>query len=739
MDALHLVLLVDCSPSSRATYRHWLDRDRPQAFTFLEAGDGNAALAICQQSRPDVVLLSDRLPDLAALGFLERLSQQTMGLPSVIILSEQEDVATAVRAIKQGAQDYLVKSKLTSDCLYQAVQAAIAEHQTAATGQQQADAWLRQSEAANHAMIQAIPDLLIRMTRDGECLDILNSPSVKGAYPACAVQDRATFAALFPDLNRQKLHYVQKALQTGELQVYEQELQVDEVTYFEEVRIAPSGRDEVLIIVRDITQQQAALRELKQTEAALRQSEATNRAIFKVIPDILVRMDRDGCCLDFVSGSDHQIFYPQGAAPGRNITDYLPAVPAAQRLHYIQLALETGELQVYDQEIQHDDGNRVEEVRIVPNGADEVLVIVRDVTARQQAEQSLQASEARFHAFMNNSPAASWMTDADGRLLYVSQTYYQIFSLPTQNVVGKTVFELFPTAVAQSFLDTVRWVIDTRQIREIIEVAPRRDGTMGQFLVYRFPLMEQTETCLVGGVAIDITSQLETEQALRQLNQELERRVEQRTAALHQSEAVLQAIFNQAAVGINLADANGRYLKVNQACCDILGYTAAEFLQIDFDQITHPEDWGKGWQERQRLFAGAIDSYSLEKRYIRKDGSLVWVNTTVSAMRNAAGDIECTICVIQDIHQRKYTELQLRQSEARYRAIVEDQTELIARFAPDTTLLFVNEAYCRYFGVQREEVIGTSYAPTIFEADRELVAQRVQSMSAENPTVMKIG
>ncbi|MGI0485523.1 response regulator [Pantanalinema rosaneae CENA516] len=76
-----------------------------------------------------------------------------------------------------------------------------------------------------------------------------------------------------------------------------------------------------------------------------------------------------------------------------------------------------------------------------------------------------------------------------------------------------------------------------------------------------------------------------------------------------------------------------------------------------------------------------------------------------------------------------------QQSEARYRAIVEDQTDLIVRYLPDTTIQFANGAYCRYFGLQLEEVLGQSYNPVIFAADRERVAQLVNSMSAENPTV----
>ena len=89
----------------------------------------------------------------------------------------------------------------------------------------------------------------------------------------------------------------------------------------------------------------------------------------------------------------------------------------------------------------------------------------------------------------------------------------------------------------------------------------------------------------------------------------------------------------------------------------------------------------------------------------------------------------------REIQERQQIEAELRASEARYRAIIEDQTELIARFTPDGTVTFVNGTYCRYFQQQREELIGTHYEPVIFSADRQIVAQLFNSLGRENPLV----
>jgi PAS domain S-box-containing protein len=132
---------------------------------------------------------------------------------------------------------------------------------------------------------------------------------------------------------------------------------------------------------------------------------------------------------------------------------------------------------------------------------------------------------------------------------------------------------------------------------------------------------------------------------------------------------------------------------------------------------------------------GQIPYYN-EVRYHHKNGSTIWVicSGRVIEWDDEGNPLRMIGCHI-DISQSKQAEELLKVSEARYRAIVEDQTELISRYLPDSTIQFVNQAFCRYFGLRSEEVIGKSYEPIIFEEDREIVTRLVKSMSAQNPTV----
>ncbi|MCY7274585.1 MAG: PAS domain S-box protein, partial [Phormidesmis sp. CAN_BIN44] len=193
--------------------------------------------------------------------------------------------------------------------------------------------------------------------------------------------------------------------------------------------------------------------------------------------------------------------------------------------------------------------------------------------------------------------------------------------------------------------------------------------------------------------AAELERQQATE-ALEQLNQELEDRVEQRTSALRSSEATLSAIFNQAAVGMDLATLDGQYVKVNQKLCGILGYTQEELLTKNFKGLFHPEDIDKGQAERQQLYAGAIDSFSVEMRYLHKDGSAVWINLTVSLIYKPSGEPAYSIGVVEEIGDRKRAEEALRQSEEKFRQIAEHtQSVFWMTNANCSEIIYVSPAY----------------------------------------------
>ena len=133
-------------------------------------------------------------------------------------------------------------------------------------------------------------------------------------------------------------------------------------------------------------------------------------------------------------------------------------------------------------------------------------------------------------------------------------------------------------------------------------------------------------------------------------------------AELRESEERFRGTFENAAVGIANVGAQGEWLRVNQKLCDIVGYTREELLQRTFQSITHPEDLGADMAQFARLLRGEIDSYELEKRYLHKQGRVVWIHLTVAARRDQGGHLLYRISVVQDISNRKQAQQELQRA-----------------------------------------------------------------------------
>jgi PAS domain S-box-containing protein len=183
-------------------------------------------------------------------------------------------------------------------------------------------------------------------------------------------------------------------------------------------------------------------------------------------------------------------------------------------------------------------------------------------------------------------------------------------------------------------------------------------------------------------------------------------------AHYQESERRFRQTFENAAVGIAHVDFNGRFIRVNQSLADITGYSKAELLQMTFQEITHPDDLEADLEQAQRLSAGEIENYTLEKRYRQKDGSYIWVDLTGSMQNDANGKPECFIAVIQDITLKKKAEQSLRESEQYVRRIIDTLFTFVGVLTVDGVLIEANNAPLQAAGITRKDVYGKPFEQT---------------------------
>lgn len=169
--------------------------------------------------------------------------------------------------------------------------------------------------------------------------------------------------------------------------------------------------------------------------------------------------------------------------------------------------------------------------------------------------------------------------------------------------------------------------------------------------------------------------------------------------ALEDSEERFRTVFRQAAVGVAQTNTRtGELVRVNEKFSNVLGYSVQELQQMRFQDFTHPDDLQSDLELTERMVAGDVPEFQLEKRYLHKDGHTVWAHLTVSPMRTPGGKPEFHIAVMQDITTRKQMEEALRTSEQRLRGILLRMPVGVCLVHKDGTIVFRNERYLQICG-----------------------------------------
>lgn len=221
------------------------------------------------------------------------------------------------------------------------------------------------------------------------------------------------------------------------------------------------------------------------------------------------------------------------------------------------------------------------------------------------------------------------------------------------------------------------------------------------------------------GIISDITTSRRAQEEVQRLNQELEQRVLERTAQLKAASDQFRIVFEQAPVGVSWVEwGNPDRFHLNGRFCDIIGLTPKE--AENFDNImaaTHVEDRGKQMALMDEIRAGKRNRFSLEKRYLHKDGRVVWAELTVAVLRDERGALTQQFAMISDVTERHEAEERLRRSELRFRRFVENASEILYSLSPEGVYLYVSPNWTNKLGHPVSEVTGKSFEQFVHPDD----------------------
>ena len=325
----------------------------------------------------------------------------------------------------------------------------------------------------------------------------------------------------------------------------------------------------------------------------------------------------------------------------------------------------------------------------------ELQRLKRQLSQQGLFEEALLQSQAHLRNILDSLFVFIVVLQPDGRVLKANRAPLDMAGLLLDDVAGR------------QYLDCAWWKEDaelTARLKNALERA--RQGQASRFdlnvvtkagksvtLDYMLtPMYDENGTLIrIICCAVDISDRNRFERALSE------------------SESRFRSTFENAAVGMAQLRTDGRWLAVNEKLCQIFGYSRQELLSLSFREISHPDDRSDEMTLPQRMLTGKLAPQSIEKRYIRKDGSIVWATVTAShpiRMDDGSGYL---IAVVEDITARKRAETALRESEHKFRTLADGIPQLAWMADPSGWIYWYNQRWYDYTGTTQEQTLGWNW------------------------------
>jgi PAS domain S-box-containing protein len=502
----------------------------------------------------------------------------------------------------------------------------------------------------------------------------------------------------------------------------------------------------------------------KRAEGELRENEQRLSSIYNTVGDVIYHLEVEPEeHYRFVSVNpafSRVTGLPQKTVVGRMVNEIIPEPSLTMVLGKYRQAIEENTIVGWEETSDYPTGRLTGEVSVTPVYDDKgncthLVGSVHDITERKQAEQDIQLRLKELDAIHQASQRLQQVYAPEtlaqqiirvlekvlgyryGAVLLIDESTDKLipFALSNQGY-GTDFIERDKASIVSSDvrlgMGVTGWVAQTGQslclgdVREDSRYHPLREDIRSELCV---PLRiddhvigvvnvespepnayTESDQRVLETVTAHIAIAIQNGQLHRELaaySEFLEQAVEERTAELQASEERFRSTFEQAAVGITHVSPEGRFLRINQGYCDITGYSPEEMLAGTFQDITHPEDLATDLDYVRKLLADEIQTYSMEKRYIRKDGEPVWVNLTVTLVREPSGNPKFFIAIVQNITRRKRTEEALIAARARLQHLITASPVVIysSKASGDYAATFISENVSNQLGYKSQDFL----------------------------------
>ncbi|HEX7979616.1 MAG TPA: PAS domain S-box protein [Gemmatimonadaceae bacterium] len=470
----------------------------------------------------------------------------------------------------------------------------------------------------------------------------------------------------------------------------------------------------ILYVASRVTKRRESLhdanRELRRLNEEAARSELHTRQIIELAPDAFFLSDLAAAFTDVNHAACEMLGYQREELLGKTIYDIIPAEDAERLKETRKQLLVPGATERGEWTLKRKDGTTMPvdvAANILSDGRWQAFI--RDITERRRIEDQRRI----LVSFLDNSVDFIGVADHTGKPLYINAAGRRMVGLaPDAPIEQLKIEEFYPpdlrTFVTDVLLKTMHekgvWSGETFlqnfQTHEKIPVSDThfliRD-TSGQRVLG------------MGTVTRDMTRErriAEEREGLLASEQAARLDLESANAHLSESEERFRLAIDEAPIGMALVSLDGHFVRVNHVLCEITGYSPDELMKLRFQDITHPDDVDSDVEASHRLARGDIPRYHIEKRYVRKDGSIVDVTLSAAMVRDASDAPLYYISQVEDITARKRAEHALRLSEAKFSGIVSIAADAIISVDGHQRITIFNEGAEQIFGYARGDMIG---------------------------------
>jgi PAS domain S-box-containing protein len=460
------------------------------------------------------------------------------------------------------------------------------------------------------------------------------------------------------------------------------------------------GAKMILLAIEDIT-------ERKQLESLLIDSEEQYRRLFETASDGIVLLEkREGKITKANPATEKLLGYTEKESIGNKLQDIGVVLDTSDFQTTMQNLNKSGIINYRNVKVETKSGQNIDTEIYLVDRAKVVQCNIRDVTERKQTQKALKESEKKYRELYDFLPIPVYEMDLEANITSVNRAIYETFGGTEEDLKkGFKAWTLLSLEEIEKSKKNIQALLKGEQITGTEYTMMRLDGSVFPAIVISSVIYSDGKPVGLRGAIIDITDRKQAEESLRR------------------SEEKYRTILENIEDGYYEVDLNGNFTFFNYSMCRILGYLQKEMMGMNNRQFTDKENAKKLFKTFNEVYKTGESAKEFDWQIIRKDGTKRYIEVSVSLQKNSSGQPIGFQGIARDITERKQAEDALRESEEKYRTILEDMDDVYFEVDIKGIVTFVNPSSCKMSGYSEEELLGMPFKKISAPDDIEKVMQ----------------